>query len=205
MKLKNQLELDRCPHCQVDKPSLLTQWSTRTEAHSGGHERTWNVYKCARCGGLITAGSRHSDLTVSEMYPYSQSVNDAVPEKAKDYLKQSISSIHAPAGAVMLAASAVDSMLKEKGYKNGSLYSRVDQALKDHLITGDMAKWAHEVRLDANDQRHADDNASMPTTNDATKVIAFAKALAEFIFVLPSRVTRGLKESKKSAAKKVGA
>lgn len=202
MRLENQLELDRCPHCQVDKPSLLTQWSVETDAHSGGNQRTWRVYKCSRCGGLITAGSRYADLTVSEMYPSSRSVDDSIPEKAKDYLKQSISSLHAPAGAVMLAASAVDSMLKERGYKNGSLYSRVDQALKDHLITDDMAKWAHEVRLDANDQRHADDSVSMPTENDAQKVISFAEALAEFIFVLPSRVTRGLKDSKVSSTKK---
>ena len=51
----------------------------------------------------------------------------------------------------MLAASAVDSMLKEKGYKDGSLYKRIEQAAGDHLITAEMASWAHEVRLDAND------------------------------------------------------
>ncbi len=52
----------------------------------------------------------------------------------------------------MLAASSIDAMLKEKGYKVGGLYDRIKQAAKDHLITDEMAAWAHDVRLDANDQ-----------------------------------------------------
>jgi hypothetical protein len=91
----------------------------------------------------------------------------------------------------MLTASAVDAMLKAKGLNNGSLYSRIDQAKDDHLITAEMATWAHEVRLDANDQRHADENAPLPNEADATRVITFAQALAEFLFVLPAKVARG--------------
>jgi len=97
----------------------------------------------------------------------------------------------------MLAASSVDSMLKLKGYKEGSLYARIEQAAKDHLITADMAKWAHDVRLDANDQRHADDNAPLPTFEDAKRCVDFAQALAQFIFVLPARVQRGIAEAGK--------
>jgi hypothetical protein len=95
----------------------------------------------------------------------------------------------------MLAASSLDSMLKVKGYTTGSLYSRIDEAAKNHLITEEMAAWAHEVRLDANDQRHADDTADLPSQKDANKAIEFAQALAEFLFVLPARVARGRKSA----------
>ena len=91
----------------------------------------------------------------------------------------------------MLAASAVDAMLKAKDYTEGSLYSRINSARDDHLITPEMAEWAHEVRLDANDPRHADETKPIPDTADATRVIEFTQALAQFIFVLPDRVTRG--------------
>ena len=91
----------------------------------------------------------------------------------------------------MLAASAVDAMLKAKGYTKGNLYPRINQAKTDHLITEEMATWAHEIRLDANDQRHADQAATLPTPEDARKCNEFALALAEFLFVLPARVTRG--------------
>lgn len=91
-----------------------------------------------------------------------------------------------------MSASAVDAMLKERGYSDGSLYARIDKAIADHIITEDMAKWAHHVRLEANDQRHADAGAPLPTKEDAERSLEFAMALAEFLFVLPARVTRGL-------------
>ena len=56
-----------------------------------------------------------------------------------------------------------------------------------------MAAWAHEIRLDANDQRHADEGAKLPGEADAQKVIDFANALAQFLYVLPARVARGRK------------
>ena len=79
-----------------------------------------------------------------------------------------------------------------KNYTEGSLYVRIENAVKDHLITKEMSQWAHEVRLDANDQRHATESATLPTPEEAKRVIDFATALAEFIFVLPSRVQKGI-------------
>lgn len=93
----------------------------------------------------------------------------------------------------MLTASAVDAMLKDKGFKDSSLNSRIDAAAKAHLITDEMAAWAHEIRLDANDQRHADETAALPVAADAEKGIEFANALAQFLYVLPARVERGRK------------
>ena len=97
----------------------------------------------------------------------------------------------------MLCASSVDAMLKAKGLREGSLYSRIDQAAEQHLVTAGMAEWAHQVRLDANDQRHADENAPLPAQQDAKRCLEFALALAEFLFVLPAKVTRGIAETKK--------
>ena len=93
----------------------------------------------------------------------------------------------------MLAASSIDAMLKDKGYKDGNLNSRIKLAAEDNLITEEMAAWAHDVRLDANDQRHADEGASLPTPAEAEKTIEFASALAQFLYVLPAMVTRGRK------------
>ena len=95
----------------------------------------------------------------------------------------------------MLAASSVDAMLKDRGYKEGSVYSRINKAAEDHLITKGMAEWAHEVRLDANEQRHADDSVQLPTEEDARRCVAFTRALGEFLFVLPARVERGRREA----------
>ena len=81
----------------------------------------------------------------------------------------------------MLAASSVGAMLKAKNLKDGTLYERIDKAAQEHLITNDMAAWAHQVRLDANDQRHADEASPLPKEEDARRCVDFTLALGEFL------------------------
>ena len=141
------------------------------------------------------------DLTIRAVqhswkaYPSDDGLDESIDDVARNYLQQCKDSLHAPSGAVMLAASAVDAMLKVKGYKDGSLYQRIKDAAAGHIITADMAAWAHQVRLDANDERHADESAQFPTAEEAQRSLDFSTALAEIMFVLPARVTRGLQES----------
>lgn len=193
--LDSKLELPRCPHCNVNNPNLSEVHRCETQDHSGKVLRRWRIYSCASCGSLVTAWALDFGYQVIQIFPESQSVDELIPERPRTYLHQAIESLHSPAGAVMLAASSVDSMLKLKEYKEGGLYVRIEQAAKDHLITADMAKWAHDVRLDANDQRHADDSAPLPTVEDAKRCVDFDQALAQFIFVLPARVQRGIAEA----------
>ena len=190
----NQLPLDRCPHCGIAAPTLGNAWSTQIKPRNGGTPRWWFAYACATCAGVVlTEAASDKKADVARMWPTQTSAADELPTRAKDFLNQALSSIHAPAGAVMLIASSIDAMLKDKGLKQGSLSARIDEAAKAHLITHEMAAWAHEIRLDANDQRHADESASLPSQADAEKVIAFASALAQFLYVLPARVERGRK------------
>jgi hypothetical protein len=193
--LGNILELKRCPYCNVDKPLLISQAVFQTKTHGGERHRFWRVYACRSCGGAVIANSTAADGVVQETYPSAVIVNENIPNPANEYLNQALDSLSAPAGCVMLSASAVDAMLKNKGYSKGSLYSRIDEAKEAHLITDEMALWAHEVRLDANDPRHADEKAPIPTQKDARKCIDFALALAQFLFVLPAQVQLGLKDA----------
>lgn len=191
----DRLSLPRCPRCGVDTPNLGKQWEGATRAHRGHQERHWVLYSCLRCGGMVLAASTAANASPTEVIPEKGSVSSVIPDPARSYLQQALDSIAAPAGAVMLAASAVDAMLKAKGYKTGSLYARIEEAAKQHLITNGMAQWAHQVRLDANDQRHADEAAPLPTTDDAQRSIHFVEALGHFLFVVPEMVNRGLNES----------
>jgi hypothetical protein len=143
---------------------------------------------------ILASCSNNFDTEIDKIYPPNTQIDDAIPERVKAYLTQAIESVHAPSGAVILAASAVDAILKNKNYKEGSLYDRIDKAASDHLITSDMAKWAHDIRLEANEQRHTDEDIPLPNETDAKRVIEFTLALAQIMFVLPARVQRGLKE-----------
>jgi hypothetical protein len=190
-----RLELRRCPYCSVAKPFLDRKW--HEEKINAQCSEFWAVFQCSNCQKYVLALSLGNPGANLRVWPELKAVGAAVPTPARDYLEQAIESIHAPAGAVMLAASAIDAMLREKGYRDGVLYSRIEEAEKQHLITKEMAAWAHEIRLDANDQRHADESSPLPTESDATKVVDFAQALAEFLFVLPARVERGRGKEKK--------
>ena len=200
--LSTHLILDSCPHCGRSNPTLkLGQPCFSTQDHTGVRDRWWGVYICTSCGGIVTAGAlkvndRPTTATTSEVYPSPPTVSDSIPDKPHGYLRQAQSSFHAPDGAIMLCASAVDAMLKEKRYIEGSLYKRIDQAATDHLITDTMAQWAHQIRLDANEQRHADEDVGPSTYEDAKLTFDFAIAFAEYLFVLPSKVNRGIAETK---------
>lgn len=190
--LSQNLVLSRCPHCQVANPNLFRQHYLDTNDHANRRPRKWGVYTCGSCGGVVTAWAPNHGAEIGNYYPSTATIDADVPARPRAFLQQALESLHAPAGAVMLAASAVDAMLKLKGYAEGTLYVRIEKAVGDHIITTDMARWAHEVRLDANDQRHADIAAELPSSNDAQRVIDFAEALAEIMFVLPARVQRGI-------------
>ena len=193
--LKQNLQLGRCPHCSVARPNLRSEQMFETKDHGGGNRRVWGIYVCASCGGVVSASASNPGKPVLEHFPTSRTISEELPERPRAYLQQALESLHAPAGAVMLAASAVDAMLKVKGLSDGNLYSRIEKAVNNHLITADMSKWAHEVRLDANDQRHADEAATLPTEEDASRVIDFVSALGEILFVLPKRVQRGIERA----------
>lgn len=196
LKQTDHLQVGRCPHCSVADPVLTKKYSFSTNDNAGGYTRDWTVYVCETCGGVVLAGGPHGKgLLVDETYPRRAALDGAIPERARVYLKQAIETVHAPAGSVMLAASSVDAMLKAKGYVDDTLYARIEEAARDHVITAEMASWAHEVRLDANDQRHADESGPLPDAPAARKCVDFATALAELMFVLPARVERGRMET----------
>lgn len=192
--LSGSLVISRCPHCAIANPSLGRNHQFETRAHDGTNHRVWGVYVCGTCGGAVSAWSDRPGNPVRAYYPQAEAVDPDIPDRPRAFLHQAQESLHAPAGAVMLAASSVDAMLKLKGYAQGTLYARIEKAVSDHLMTQEMAAWAHAIRLDANDQRHADESANLPTEQDAQRSIEFAKALGEFLFVLPSRIQRGINE-----------
>jgi hypothetical protein len=195
--------LDRCPQCGVATP-LVSSVSKPKKHYKDGHENTWWHFtgECSRCHRHILfygwtnsdesprAGNDPSNVRIRNTYPELETASDEIPDKAKRFLQQALESKHAPDGALMLAASSIDAMLKEKGFKSGTLYSRIEKAYETGLLTEQMRDWAHETRLSANEPRHADDDFEGATPEDAQQVIEFAKALAEYLFVLPARVKR---------------
>jgi hypothetical protein len=187
--------VDRCPHCAVATPMLLQMWLGRTPS-SMGNKYTWGAFACARCGGVVAASSddryEFDYRWPAKVFPAIRTAHDDIPEIARTFLQQALDTLHAPDAAAVMAGSAVDAMLKELGYISGSVYSRIDQALKDNRLTQGMADWAHAVRLGSNRPRHADSERPHVSPAEAKQSVEFAEALGQFLFVLTAQVQRGL-------------
>lgn len=199
--LEDQLPLKQCPYCGVAHPTMSSVTEViETAAFDEDYSQYWRMYRCNSCGSCTMAHAEGKDHPVSLVIPSPKEFDEAIPERARTYLRQAHDTLHAPSASVMVAASAVDEMLKERGLKNGKLYSRIKKAVETHLITPEMGLWADEVRLEANGQRHADDEFDLPDKDKAENVLRFAEALAEFLFVLPSKVTHGIEQSSGSGS-----
>src|SRR5215475_13422633 len=100
-----QLQLSRCPHCNVDHPNLnaLTDDLT-TKNYIGDIKRIWKIYSCTRCGGAVMAGALDRGTTI-DIYPKTAVVSDSIPVRAREYLQQALDTLNSPAGSVMLSAS----------------------------------------------------------------------------------------------------
>jgi hypothetical protein len=196
-KRGDSLEMDRCPHCSIAHPNFVLKTHFDTTARGSRYTRRWSIFICNSCSGVVTISSLPNGAnSVLELFPSTRTLDSSIPSKAAEFLRQALESIHSPAASIMVAASALDEMLKQKGFKDGKLFPRIKNAAESHLITSEMATWAHEIRLEANEQRHADEDSSLPTAEDAKRVLDFALALAEFLFVLPSRVRKGISDAK---------
>ena len=204
----NVLQIEQCPRCGVVNPATV-QIHVYAEAHAiqrGAFQ--WFTFACRACGGPIVVQTLNGNLGILGIDPKPRPDEAAVelPERARAYLREAVRAARggAPTASVMACASSVDAMLKAKEYREGTLYTRIGKAADDRVITPEMAKWAHQVRLEANDQRHADENAPLPTKEDAERCIEFAETLGELLFVLPAKVTRGIGSPTPSTPEAVG-
>ncbi len=194
----------RCPHCGVASPYLPVKWAGTTKGSDAAFasERHWGAFCCSSCGGVIVAMSNSTTYDADLLdrpdlvFPKTPSAADDIPEVARKFLQQAMDTIHAPDASAVMAGSSVDAMLKAKGLTEGSLYSRIDQALSNGILTQGMADWAHEVRLGSNRPRHADGDNPHVTEEEARQSVDFAEALGNFLFVLTARIQRGIEAAK---------
>lgn len=183
--LKLDLDLERCPHCCVAKPKVSQTSSFETESEDKQTLRFWGIYICHHCGGVITASSNAENGHIHEMFPNDIAFEDYIPPEAKAFLKQAVDSLHAPCGAILLAARAIDIMIADKGLKRGKLYTRLKSAAENNFISEEMASWGQEVQLDPIFRLDAKSDSKLPDEKDARNTVNFALALAECLFLQP--------------------
>ena len=205
MRLGEQLRIGACPHCGRANPVIRHVHSTDGALRRGDGQTgsRWAMYACTSCANALLAQGEAlidprrdvSNPEIIAIIPSPRVAPAELPETARNFLQQTYDTLHAPDAAGLMAASAVDAMLKEIGYSEGSLYSRIDKAVEDHVLTSGIGDWAHHVRLEANNVRHADQARPHLSADEARQCVEFADAMAQFLFVLAGKVSSGIAEA----------
>lgn len=209
MRMEGQLkEVRRCPHCGIANPLLALTWHSKgfVQRKDQGQPSLWAAYACSTCGSVVLTkgapGIGEANAPIVALFPEPKAAHQDIPELARRYLQQAYDTLHAPDAAAVMAGSSVDAMLKALNYSDGSLYTRIDKAREDGMLTQGMADWAHEVRLGSNRPRHADADRPHVSPEEAAQSVEFAEALANFLFVLTARIDRGIAKAKEATGAK---
>jgi hypothetical protein len=185
----------RCPYCGVGRPLVPVRQDFGVSAN-----RRWAVFSTICCGGMLLAvgpiGGTHEKAPIETLYPSARGAAAEMPDPARHYLQQALETRHAPDAAAVMAGSAVDVMLKHFKLIDGSVYSRIDQAVNQHILTPAMGEWAREVRLGSNRPRHADPENPHVSAHQAQQSVEFVEALGHYLLVLSSRVKKGIEEAR---------
>ena len=196
---------ERCPHCKVATPQMLNKWNHQEQIFSSAI--FYVSYQCTSCCNITLAKysivapfERGPSATyhqiLEEYWPkLSGELSPTIPEAARTHLAEARNGIYSPNSSVVASATAVDLMLQEKDIEETSLNAAINEAKVQGLITENMADWAHHIRIEANGSRHRKIGTPLATKEDAEQSLEFAVALAEFLFVLPARVTKGIEQS----------
>ena len=105
---------------------------------------------------------------------------------AAGYLKEAIECVLQPKACLLSCSSCVDAMLKERGIGGDDLFSRINKAIDTGILTKDMEKWLHHLRLVGNKIRHIENPD--PTVGEAKEALEYVTIMAELLYVYPKKL-----------------
>jgi hypothetical protein len=83
-----------------------------------------------RRGSACTSRGDYGNISIESFYPEVKRAAAEIPEPVRTYLQQAFETLHAPDAAAVMAGSAVDAMLKHLNLVDGSVYTRIDEAVR---------------------------------------------------------------------------
>src|SRR3546814_9820497 len=101
LQLLADLALSRWTHGGIANPYL--QAGSGFETNGRGGSRYWQVYTCSVCGGVVLAASRKGSAEAIEIYPSTAEISSEIPDRAREYMKQSRESMGQPIGSIVLS------------------------------------------------------------------------------------------------------
>ena len=167
-----------CDHCSherdIDMPA-----QNRFGGRVGDEIR--GVFSCSRCLGLSPFGLREDAVTFKPGNLLIISLDQNIPEEVVRFWSEVELCLYAAANraAVVMARSAVEEALEQKGLTDRVLDTRIKRALDIGLVDHDEYSIAQGSRLIGNGAVH---EATVVSSGDAVAAIAAAAKVINRIF-----------------------
>ncbi len=129
-------------------------------------------------------------------------IPEAVPKRPRTILQDANDACDFPVACTGAAVRAVAAMMAEMKYKKGGVLPRIEKAVADGVLPKVVGDWAKEVRNIGVTAYTDDDSGPLPTKDDAQESLLFANTLAQYLFILPSRIPTLRKPGKKKPSRK---
>ncbi|KFC13138.1 hypothetical protein GTGU_00160 [Trabulsiella guamensis ATCC 49490] len=165
-----------CNEC--NKPMMIAfecSIAQLSDMKKAAHEKQW----------LLT------DLkpTSVKIYPELKQPDDSpyYPEKIRGLFVELQENIKMKRNAPFIVVgcrSVLEVALRELGFDDGNLLSRIKQARENGILTESMKNWAHRIRMDGNEAVHELDASD----EQAKEFVDFLRLFLEITFVLPVRI-----------------
>jgi hypothetical protein len=190
----------QCAFCGEKGHFTRTNHAEKKKANSD-KKLNFDLYQCTNCAGYVHvlwsarefgAGLRglHAYQTLPWPMGKPEPSDNWPPEvqrfwtQAKDSLKNE----NWDAAAVM-ARSALQIALRNKGAKGGSLKAEIENLANTSILHPLMKDWSTEVRELGNDSAHPKPNAQPTDPNDARDIVEFLNFLLMYLYDLPKQIS----------------
>ncbi len=154
-----------------------------------------------RCDPLLVMYDRLNNR-VHRVFPYPEVSERRYHQAIQDPVKADLAEADAcwyggsNKGVVAMCRRALQQMAQDKGAAGTNLINQIDDLLAKGLITGNLHKAAHEIRLFGNYGAHPqDDGLDKVSTDDAKAVRALTRDFVMDLYIRPHEIDQ-LKKSR---------
>lgn len=198
----NTLEVWRitCAFCGEKGNFGLAFHAEKKKANSS-KKLNFDLYQCRNCMGFVHVlwSAQEFGSSMQGLYNFyvlpapigKPRPSDCWPENVQRYWTQAHEALRRESwdAAVVMARSALQLALRDKGAVKGTLYSEIENLASKGILPPLIKDWSHEVRDLGNDSAHPDSQAPQPSSQDAEDIVHFLDSTLMYLYDFPKHVS----------------
>ena len=188
-----------CPFCR-EQGNFARAHHAEKKKGSSEKKLNFDLYQCLNCMGYVhvfwstTEHSIGNSLYEFMVLPWpigKVKPSENWPPDVQRFWGQAHESLRIENwdAAAVMARSAVQVTMRDKGAVGKDLYNEIEDLAKKGDLPPLMKEWSHEVRVLGNDSAHPKRNAPQATPEDARDVVQFLDSLLRYLYDFPKLIS----------------